>query len=72
MQVPAGVLKIPSPQGKGEKEKDMIYTVFPKNYDKEDEWCYLPQDFPTYKEAVEYGEELDCDYGIESVEGECV
>lgn len=50
----------------------MIYTVFPKNYDKEDEWSYLPQDFPTYKEAVGYGEELDCDYDIESVEGECV
>lgn len=50
----------------------MIYTVFPKNYDKEYENCYMPQDFPTKKEAVEYGESLDCDYDIESVEGGCV
>lgn len=50
----------------------MIYTVFPKNYEKEYECCYLPQDFPTYREAKEYGEELGYDYDIESVEGECV
>lgn len=50
----------------------MIYTVFPKNYDEEYESRYLPQDFPTKKKAVEYGECLDCDYDIESVEGECV
>lgn len=36
----------------------MIYTVFLKNYDKEYECCYLPQDFPTKREAVEYGENL--------------
>ena len=50
----------------------MIYTVFPKNYEKECECCYLPQDFPTHREAEEYAEKLDCDYDIESTEGECV
>lgn len=50
----------------------MIYTVFLKNYDKEYECCYLPQDFQTYKDASEYAETLDCDYDIESTEGNCV
>ena len=50
----------------------MIYTVFPKNYDEEYDCCYLPQDFPTRKEAEEYAEGLYCDYDVESVEGECV
>ena len=43
----------------------MIYTVFPK--DKTE----LPQDFSTMEEAKEYAEtELDCEYEIESTEGE--
>ena len=58
--------------GKGKKERNMIYTVFPKNYDKEYECCYLPQDFPNEGEAIEYGEGLDCDYDIEFTDGECV
>lgn len=44
----------------------MIYTVFPKD----PEGFEMPQDFPTRKEAKEYGESLDCDYEIESTEGE--
>lgn len=44
---------------------DIIYTVFPLNYPEEYESAYLPQDFNTYDEAVEYGESLDCDYTIE-------
>lgn len=44
----------------------MIYTVFPKS-DYE-----LPQDFPTYKEAKEYAESLDCESVIQSTSGECV
>ncbi|MCR5728214.1 MAG: hypothetical protein K6G24_12200 [Lachnospiraceae bacterium] len=48
----------------------MIYTVFPKGCD---EGCsHMPQDFSTMKEAVEYAETLDCDYDIESTEGEVV
>lgn len=50
----------------------MIYTVFPENYDERYESSYLPQDFPTEEEAIEYGESLDCDYKIESTKGECV
>lgn len=50
----------------------MIYTVFPKNYDEEYEFCYLPQDFSSYKDAEEYGESLGCDYDIESTSGECI
>ena len=50
----------------------MIYTVFPRNYDKEYSCFYLPQDFPTYRDAKEYGESLDCEYDIESTDGECV
>lgn len=44
----------------------MIYTVFPK--DKDD----LPQDFETEEEAKEYGNSLECEYVIESTEGEVV
>jgi hypothetical protein len=50
----------------------MIYTVFPKGYDPECESSHLPQDFSTMKEAVEYAETLDCDFDIESTEGEVV
>ena len=50
----------------------MIYTVFPKNYDKQYESYYLPQDFETKKEAEEYVEQLDCDYIIEYTEGEII
>lgn len=45
----------------------MIYTVFPNDPDR------LPQDFPTYKEAKEYGDENEpSGYIIESVPGKCV
>ena len=45
----------------------MIYTVFPKDEDK------LPQDFPTFSDALDYAEEnLDCGYTIESTDGEVV
>lgn len=44
----------------------MIYTVFPKDPDR------LPQDFPTYEEAEEWGDEMEEEYVIESTEGECV
>lgn len=44
----------------------MIYTVFPK--DKDD----LPQDFETEEGAKEYGNSLECEYEIESTEGEVV
>lgn len=46
----------------------MIYTVFPKNEAK------LPQDFPSYEEAKEYGDEECSEYGytIESTPGEIV
>ena len=45
----------------------MIYTVFPNDPDR------LPQDFPTYEEAKEYGDECEPDgYKIESTTGECV
>lgn len=50
----------------------MIYTVFPKGYDEEHEASHMPQDFSTMKEAVEYAETLDCDYDIESTEGEVI
>lgn len=56
----------------GESEENMIYTVFPKNYPKEYESSYLPQDFENYKEAKEYGDCLDCDYEIEITSGECL
>lgn len=42
-----------------------MWTVFPKNYNKDEEVSYLPQDFETYKEAEEYASELDCDCDIE-------
>ena len=40
-------------------EEERIFTVFPADSD------YLPQDFPSYKEALEYAQSLDCDYEIE-------
>ena len=46
--------------------EETIYTVFPKGYDKRYESSYMPQDFPTYEEAKEYREYLDCDYDIET------
>ena len=39
--------------------EERIFTVFPADND------YLPQDFPSYSEALEYAESLDCDYEIE-------
>ena len=42
----------------------MIFTVFPKD----PEGFEMPQDFPTREEAKEYGENLDCDYEIESTD----
>lgn len=50
----------------------MIYTVFPKGCDEDCEPSRMPQDFSTMEEAVEYAETLDCDYDIESTEGEVV
>lgn len=46
----------------------MIYTVFPKD------GAELPQDFPTFREAMKYGdEEFGAEnYTIESTDGECV
>ncbi len=46
----------------------MIYTVFPKGKGE------TPQDFPTYLDAEEYGDEEfgEGNYTIESTEGECV
>lgn len=46
----------------------MIYTVFPKD----ESGVELPQDFPTYQEAQEYAETLDCESVIESTPGDCV
>ena len=45
-------------------EEERVFTVFPMNYPKEYESAYLPQDFPSYKEALEYAKTLDCDYEI--------
>lgn len=42
----------------------MIFTVFPKD-DK-----YLPQDFGTFEEAIEYANELDCGSTVEETTGE--
>lgn len=42
----------------------MIYTVFPNDETE------LPQDFSDYAEAKEYAADLDCEYTIESTEGE--
>lgn len=48
------------------QEEERIFTVFPTNYPKELESNYMPQDFSSYREAVEYAKTLDCDYTIES------
>ena len=45
-------------------EEKKIFTVFPMNYPKKYESIYLPQEFDTYEEALEYAESLDCDYEI--------
>lgn len=46
----------------------MIYTVFPKDETE------MPQDFPTYKDAEDYGNsEFGAgNYEIQSTKGECV
>lgn len=46
----------------------MIYTVFPNDE------SYPPQDFPTYKDAEDYGNEEfgKGRYAISSTSGECV
>lgn len=44
----------------------MIYTVFPKNQSR------MPQDFPTYSDAKEYGDNNEDEYTIESTSGDCV
>lgn len=54
--------------GEGRKGPEMIYTVFPKD----ESGIELPQDFPTYQEAQEYAETLDCESVIESTTGDCV
>lgn len=40
-------------------DNEKVFTVFPADSD------YLPQDFSSYSEALEYAESLDCDYEIE-------
>ena len=55
----------------------MIWTVFPspKTNGSEEplyDSFYLPQDFATKEEAKEYARSLDCDYEIESTEGDIV
>ena len=52
----------------GERGERMIYTVFPKDEGE------MPQDFPTYSDAKEYGdgEFGKGNYTIEFTEGECV
>lgn len=46
----------------------MIHTVFPKDENE------MPQDFPTYEEAKEYGDEEfgENGYTIETTDGDCV
>lgn len=41
-----------------------VYTCFPLEDGKPSE-SYLPQDFSTWEQAVEYGELLPCDYTVE-------
>lgn len=52
-----------------EKEKkgggEVIYTVFPEDPNR------MPQDFPSYEEAKEYGDKYEEEYTIESTTGEC-
>ena len=40
-------------------EEERIFTVFPADSD------YLPQDFPSYSEALLYAKSLGCEYEIE-------
>lgn len=51
-----------------DRRRRMIYTVFPKQEGE------MPQDFPTYSDAQEYGDEEfgRGNYTIESTTGECV
>lgn len=51
-----------------DRRRRMIYTVFPKQEGE------MPQDFPTYLDAQEYGDEEfgRGNYTIESTTGECV
>ena len=58
---------VPGPAIGREKGLTMIYTVFPKDPDR------LPQDFPTYSQAKEYGDtaEMEAGYEIESTDGNC-
>ena len=46
--------------------ESIIFTVFPNDT------YYLPQDFETYTEALEYLQELPCDGKIEYTEGNIV
>lgn len=50
----------------------MIYTVFPKNYDEGYESFYMPQDFSSMTEAEAYGKTLDCEYDIETTDGDVI
>ncbi len=47
---------------------NMIHTVFPKDENE------IPQDFPTYAEAKEYGDEEfgENGYTIEPTDGDCI
>lgn len=57
----------PGREKPGERKDNMIFTVFPAD-DSE-----MPQDFSTHEEAEDYAEGyLDCDYEIESIDGEIV
>lgn len=45
----------------------MIYTLFPEDEE------LMPLDFPTYSDAEDYANEcLDCDYYIESIDGDYI
>ena len=44
----------------------MVYTVFPADPER------MPQDFPTYWQAEEYGDAYEDEYTIESTTGECI
>ena len=61
-------ITLPTDHAPGKEKNGMIYTVFPKDE------SYPPQDFPTYAEAEEYGDERfgEDGYVIESVKGEVV
>ena len=52
--------------GGREGNEDMVYTVFPADPER------MPQDFPTYWQAEEYGDAYEDEYTIESTTGECI